>query len=225
MANIIGLVGFAGSGKDTVASYLIDNFGYSKLSFAKPLKDAVSAIFGWDRHLLEGTTPESRAWRELPDTWWEDHLDWTRHPLRALSERFTPRAALQLIGTNILRAEFCDSIWLLRVKKELDDALLVDPSAKYVITDCRFHNEFKLITRAKGRIVRVKRGDDPYWVNTAIDAMDHDSDTRLDSLKFMKLIGIHESEWNWLSESVNNVIDNNSTLEALHNQINHIVST
>ena len=60
---IIGLLGFAGSGKGTVADILVSK-GFKKESFADPVKDAVAAIFGWERSLLEGDTDESRIFRE-----------------------------------------------------------------------------------------------------------------------------------------------------------------
>ena len=44
---IVGLVGFAGAGKDTVADYLATKKGFKVDSFAKPLKDAVCDIFCW----------------------------------------------------------------------------------------------------------------------------------------------------------------------------------
>ena len=66
MKHVIGLVGFIGSGKNTVAETLMVN-GYQKDSFAAPLKDAVAQIFSWDRNMLEGSTTESRQWREQPD--------------------------------------------------------------------------------------------------------------------------------------------------------------
>ncbi len=66
---LIGVVGFMGSGKDTVADMLIDR-GFIKDSFARTLKDAASVLFGWDRQMLDGTTVESRQWRERPDTFW-----------------------------------------------------------------------------------------------------------------------------------------------------------
>lgn len=71
MQNIIGVVGFIGSGKNTVGNFLIDSLGYKQDSFAGPLKDCVSVVFGWDRQMLEGDTKESRAWRDSPDEWWE----------------------------------------------------------------------------------------------------------------------------------------------------------
>ena len=46
---IIGICGFIGSGKDTIADYLVNFHEFRRESFASSLKDAVSAVFGWDR--------------------------------------------------------------------------------------------------------------------------------------------------------------------------------
>lgn len=44
---LIGLMGYAGSGKDTVAARLVDHHGYARVAFADPLK-AVARAIGWD---------------------------------------------------------------------------------------------------------------------------------------------------------------------------------
>ena len=64
---IIGICGLIGSGKDTIADYLVTNYNFKKLSFADKLKDSVATMFDWDRDLLDGKTDESRAWREKED--------------------------------------------------------------------------------------------------------------------------------------------------------------
>ena len=71
---IIGICGFISSGKDTAANYLVGWHGFRRDSFAGALKDAVAAVFGWDRELLEGLTTEARAWREQVDPWWAERL-------------------------------------------------------------------------------------------------------------------------------------------------------
>ncbi len=68
---IIGLCGFIGSGKNTVAEQLGSSYRsedgsplFVSVSFAGVLKDAVAATFGWDRDMLEGVTEEDRKERE-----------------------------------------------------------------------------------------------------------------------------------------------------------------
>ena len=72
---IIGVCGFIGSGKDTIADYLTNFHGFRRESFASTLKDAVAQVFGWDRTLLEGRTKQAREWRERVDPWWAERLN------------------------------------------------------------------------------------------------------------------------------------------------------
>ena len=65
---IVGIVGFIGAGKDTVAE-VFNKSGYKHESFADPLKDAVANVFGWPRAMLEGDSNQSRAFRESVDPW------------------------------------------------------------------------------------------------------------------------------------------------------------
>ena len=60
--------------------------------------------------MLEGSTHESRQWREKVDTWWAEKLN---------RPGFTPRIALQLVGTDLWRNQFNDGIWLLSFEKKL----------------------------------------------------------------------------------------------------------
>ena len=99
---IIGLVGFIGSGKDSVATKLVET-GCVQESFAGPLKSVCASIFGWDRELLEGQSQKSREFRETIDLYWSGKLG---------IKGFTPRLALQLIGTDVLRDHFNKDIWL-----------------------------------------------------------------------------------------------------------------
>lgn len=107
---IIGFVGLIGSGKDTCADILVSEGGFKRVSFATTLKDAVSAVFGWDREALEGNTEESRAWREEVDEWWAEKLG---------MPKLTPRWVLQYWGTDVLRKGFHDDIWIASLESKL----------------------------------------------------------------------------------------------------------
>lgn len=141
---LIGLVGLIGSGKDTVAARLVDQHGFKRDSFAKSLKDATANIFGWDRHLLEGQTDESRTWREQKDEFWS----------KKFGRDITPRWVLQHFGTEVCRGNMLDSIWV-------DSLVARYRGENTVISDTRFVNEIKTIRDQGGKIVLVKREDIP----------------------------------------------------------------
>lgn len=198
---IIGLVGFIGSGKGTVGDILRDKYGYVQDSFAAPLKDAVAAIFGWDRELLEGSTTASRAWREVPDPFWSEKF----------GKPFTPRLALQLMGTEAGRDVFHKDVWVTSLIHR-------NIGKDVVITDVRFKNEINTVRQNGGCIIWVRRGENPYWYTTALHANNpgwngpEKSDL---ALKEMKELGIHISEWEWIGTDVNYIIQNDGTLEDL----------
>ncbi len=208
---IIGFVGFIGSGKDTAADYLVNFHGFRRDSFANTLKDAVAAVFGWDRTLLEGRTREAREWREQVDPWWAERLN---------MPNLTPRLMLQLWGTEVCRNGFHDDIWIAslenKMRKTGDDI---------VISDVRFPNEIKAIHNAGGRVVRVVRGSDPEWYQDALNVNAGPtnmswaiSKARLESLK------IHSSETSWIGDGIDVEIDNNGTIDDLYAQIKNLVS-
>jgi hypothetical protein len=50
---IVWLSGFAGAGKDTVASILVKKYDYYRVAFADHLKDFTSELYGFDRTLCD----------------------------------------------------------------------------------------------------------------------------------------------------------------------------
>lgn len=146
---VLGITGFAGSGKSTVATYLVERHGFTRLSFAAPLKKMLRtlnpvignppAFAGWDTYepyfylndlfdLVERTLradglPIERAENEIKESSWGPEY----------------RRLLQVLGTDCLRAVDQD-FW---VKAAV--AQMTDPEGKYVFDDVRFPNEAEVI--------------------------------------------------------------------------------
>ena len=183
---LIGLVGLMGSGKDTVAEHLVEYHGFKRDSFAKSLKDAVASMFNWDRKLLEGSTKKSREWREQPDAFWSERF----------GKEVTPRWVLQQFGTEIMRGQMYDAIWV-------DSCIGRYKGEPTVISDTRFVNEIKTIKAQSGKIICVKNG-------------------KLPTQEEMQEKGAHQSEWDWLNSDFDFVIENNGTKEELFEKVDEL---
>jgi hypothetical protein len=203
---IIGVCGFIGSGKDTVADYLQNFHEFRRESFASTLKDAVASVFGWDRIMLEGRTKEAREWREQVDPWWAERL---------AMPTLTPRWVLQYWGTEVCRKGFHDDIWIASLENKL--RLSKD---SIVISDCRFPNEISSIRNAGGKIVWVQRGELPNWYDLAISA-NQGHNYAAQELKMRK---IHISETAWVGTDFDTIIDNNGSIDELYQQAKLIIS-
>ena len=204
---IIGICGLIGAGKDTAADYLVNLHQFRRESFANTLKDAVAQVFGWDRTMLEGRTKHSREWREQVDAWWATRLN---------IPELTPRWVLQQWGTNVLRTGFHDDIWIASLENKLRNT-----TDDVVITDCRFPNEIKAIKAAGGKVIRIKRGDEPEWYDAAIAynrGPNGNSQWALSKAKLDKL-GVHPSEYSWIGTNFDSVLDNNYSLDDLYAQV------
>lgn len=188
---IIGICGLIGTGKGTVADILVEQ-GFVKVNFADKLKDGVSTIFGWDRAMLEGDTDESRKWREEKDSFWSRELD----------DHITPRAVLQMFGTDCMRNCFHQDIWVQLLKQKL----LANPEQNYVVPDVRFENEIKMLRDIGGQVWEVKRNGDPQWL------IEYETTGK-------EPVDVHSSEWRWVKPAKDFVVHNDSTLDDLRDQV------
>ena len=208
---IIGFVGLIGSGKDTAADYLVNFHEFRRDSFANTLKDAISAVFGWDRTLLEGRTKEAREWREQVDPWWADRLG---------MPELTPRWILQYWGTDVCRKSFHDDIWIASLENKMRKT-----GDNIVISDVRFPNEITAIHSAGGLVVRIKRGDDPEWFSAAESYNRGPNGNTTWSLSKSKLekFRVHASEYSWVGGKIDHIINNDSTIDNLYNQVGSLL--
>jgi hypothetical protein len=207
---IVGLLGFINSGKGTVASRLVNGYNFRQDSFASGLKDACAVIFDWPRHMLEGDTNESREWREIVDPWWAEQLN---------MPNFSPRLALQVIGTDVMRNNFHQDMWFLTLRNRIRK----NPGQNVVISDVRFPNEIKFIQEQNGILIKVNRGPAPVWYETAILANKGNSIAK--DVMAKTYAGAHLSEWAWVGSKIDYELNNDSTIESLQNQIDDVLVT
>lgn len=209
---IIGVCGFIGSGKDTIADYLTNVHGFRRESFAHGIKDAIAHVFGWDRTMLEGRTTQAREWREQVDPWWAKRLD---------MPHLTPRWILQYWGTEVCRKAFHDDIWIASLENKLQNS-----KEDIVISDCRFPSEIKSIKNSGGVVIHVKRGPDPEWYQDAagMNAGDRCVNSAIAKERIQRL-GIHASETAWVGTEFDHVVTNDTTVDDLYVQVNTLMNT
>ena len=129
---ILGVTGFARSGKDTFGQFL-HTVGYQRVGFADQLKAMaldVDPLIGYESHLkalvyLDG---------------WE----------RAKDEHLEVRRFLQKLGVAC-REQFGEDAWVRSLARTLD------PAHNYVVTDVRFENEAHWVRQQGGFVVRINR--------------------------------------------------------------------
>jgi hypothetical protein len=129
---IIGLSGYAQSGKDTVAELLCLNYGYKRMSFAQPMRDAIYTL----NPMVEGGNRVA----DLVDEYGWDVA-------KANPE---VRRLLQVFGTDVGRQQFGENFWVQQAFDKLE-------STKIVFSDVRFPNEAHEIQQYGGQVWRINR--------------------------------------------------------------------
>lgn len=192
MKRIIALTGQAGAGKDTLAKLISENVPLTgdesdkwvKMSFASHLKDVVSLLFHMDRQMLEGITPEDRAKREQPDEFWSEKM----------GKPFTPRYALQYVGTDLLRNQLHKNIWVDCLERKIDQS----PNS-VLVTDVRFKNEIQMLKNKKAMFVRMEFEKKPYYWDVVYKNNIYEELTIEEKRKLNEISQtVHISETDWI---------------------------
>lgn len=151
---IIGLSGFARTGKDEAAKHLVENHGFVRLAFADTLRDFLYAL----NPMIDMNRKYSTEEPDGPPIYVQEVIDqytWDGYKESHFGEEI--RRLLQRLGTEAGRQVLWDTIWIDATLKDLD------PSVNYVVTDARFLNEFDAVLKTAedlgtdGVIVRVER--------------------------------------------------------------------
>lgn len=111
---IIGIAGRAHSGKDTVADFLVEHFGFVKQPMASPLKEAAKVIFLLTDEQVYGSL------KEVVDPRWN----------------MTPRRILQLLGTDAVKPTFGRDLWARHFRLAAEN-LVTQGQTRIVVPDIR----------------------------------------------------------------------------------------
>lgn len=125
---IILVAGKAGSGKDTVADYVVKKYSFVKLAFADALKEYVSKKYKINKELM-----------------------YTQQGKKSLFNKKTTIRQLLISEATIKREEdedFWVNILIAQIKKE--------PHKKYIISDFRFPNEYYSLYRHFSSIYTIE---------------------------------------------------------------------
>ncbi len=134
---VLGLSGWARSGKDSVAEFLEERCGYTKMSFAQPMKDALVTL----NPMIDVLDSRVNLKTALGG------MDWDY--LKSVSTEIRP--LLQRLGTEVGRQMFDENFWVDLALKQIPDG------AKVVFADVRFPNEAEAVRKLGGQVWRIER--------------------------------------------------------------------
>lgn len=132
---LLGLVGKAGSGKDTLADELVKR-GWVKIAFADALKQICIDYLGCsydDVYTQEGKMKYNAEWG------------------------MTNREILQRVGTEAMRNGFHPDTWVKILKIRVQK--LLDEGRRVIVTDCRFGNECQMVKDLGGVVLEITRNN------------------------------------------------------------------
>jgi hypothetical protein len=135
---IIGLSGYAQTGKDTLADHIVKNYGFNRVAFADPIREALYKLnpkVGLDESIAVSLAHavDNMGWEEVkkisPDT----------------------RKLLQRLGTEVGREMFGEDFWV-------NKAMLKATEHKNVVfSDTRYFNEAESIRKHGGILIRINK--------------------------------------------------------------------
>ena len=146
---IIGLSGYARSGKDSVAQILIDHFGYTRVSFGDKVKEVLyvlNPILLWDE--VGYGKQEGSYTNYIPLQWVINEYGWDGAKGSGWGKHL--RVMLQTFATDCCRDMIDDNIWVNLALSEAN-------GHNIVISDVRFPNEATAIKARHGKIFKIKR--------------------------------------------------------------------
>lgn len=139
MNRLIAICGFKHNGKDVIADYICDKYGYKNLKISQTLKSAVKILFSFTDEQIESNE------KDIIDENWN----------------ITPRKVLQFIGTEVMQYKIQElfpdikrNFW---IKTFISKNLNKNDNPNIIISDLRFLHEYEELKKYNVFIIRVER--------------------------------------------------------------------
>lgn len=159
--SLIAFAGLIGAGKSYAATHLCARHGFTKLSFADPLREMLLKLdpvvwpepfmsYAPDR--LSGVLRDYGGWDMVKSSTWGKEI----------------RRLLQVLGTDVVR-KVQPNYWCMDMACRLGQTgwenskktLWKEKTASVVIDDCRFKNECNLVKQSGGKVIYITHVDAP----------------------------------------------------------------
>lgn len=191
---LIGLGGLPGAGKDVVADYLVDRYGYVKIGMSDALANALYTLNPLvpDTRILPGRT------RPAPVQYvrYRDYVDGVGY-VRA-KENPEVRRLLQVLGTDVGRDLISKNVWVDMTARAIDD--YIASGKNVVVTGIRFENEVIMLDPDEPDVAT-------WWIERpGVAPTSHSSDAGVDKYSFQQ------------------VLTNDTTKEALYSKVEQALS-
>lgn len=141
---ILGINGFAGAGKDTLADLLVEHFSFVKIAFADPMREIAAAIDPIIAYVETDDPNEDEILRytDVVEMFGYDKAKVLYPEVRQFLQRLGTEAGRTILGKNF---------WIDLAMKR------AEPHRRVVFSDMRFHNEAQAIKDRGGRTICITR--------------------------------------------------------------------
>lgn len=215
--HIFGFFGPKGSGKSTAAKlaqdYITDVHKVTCLrtAYSGPMKAVAAEMYGWDKEMLAGYTPESRQWREQVDPFWG----------------ITPRQAIIDMVTSVraIREDHWIRLWARYITDYLKDA--GDDRRAIIVEDARMKTELHSLVYEFMATTYFILGPKPdWWMGSQATWEETVSNRNVWLLRESIPPNVDPTESEWIASlSYARVIPNLSSIDALKAAVADAIDT
>jgi len=147
---IIAIIGKRRSGKDTVAKYIEEEYGFTHLKISFKLKQLCKLLFDFSDGQLESDSKEI-----IDDRW-----------------GISPRSAMQFIKTDIFQYKIQDLMPSIERKfwiHSFENDYLINDHKNIVISDLRFLHEFDILKNYNLKVIYIQNDNSKHVINHISD--------------------------------------------------------